>query len=62
MQAQIVLVDGEPAVFDWVNGLHKRQPLSLEEEARRNPTAVIARLMYQGRWTEAEEVMDRFLH
>jgi len=57
---QIVRVGGDWGVLTFTEGFRKREELPLEKEARRNWTAVVCRLMNQGRWSEAERIMDRF--
>ena len=60
---QVIKDNGRIWVYSWVTGsipMRYRQ-MTLREEARQNPEAVINRLILQERWEEAEEIMDEFL-
>jgi hypothetical protein len=50
-------------VFCWTDGFRPllQHAFKLEDEARRNPVAVINRLMREQRWEEAERIMDSYL-
>lgn len=57
---EIVKINGQWRVYTWADGFRPaRKNLSFEEEVRRNPEAVINRLVNQGRRDEAEELIDR---
>jgi len=48
-------------VYSWTTGFRSRnESLSLQEEIRKNPKAVLNWLMNEGRWDEAEEILDTF--
>jgi hypothetical protein len=60
-----ILVCGDKVLgtFSWTDGFKPVQKEeSLEAEARRNPQAVIFRLLNEGREDEAEELLERFVH
>ena len=62
---QIVSAGGQVGVFSWADGfVFPKRSENHQREASKSQIhacAVIARLMHQGRWDEAEEVMDRFM-
>lgn len=62
---QIVSAGGKVGVFSWADGfVFSDHPENHRQEASKSQIHacnVIARLMHQGRWDEAEEVMDRFM-
>ena len=61
-QPKIICVNGMWGIFSWVDGLRLFSKVrSLTEEAREHPEAVISRLMREGRWDDAEDIMDRFM-
>ena len=62
MQLRVVQIAGRWGTWSWSEGFRpaiRRQ--SLEDEARRNPEAVINRLIREERWDEAEWIMDHHL-
>lgn len=59
----LVCGDRVLGTFSWTNGFKPvRKESGLEAEARRNPQAVIFRLLREGREDEAEELLERFVH
>ena len=64
---QIVRINGQLGVFSWTNGFcfsSKNQENDYRKEASGNKNdacAVVARLMREDRWDEAEEVLDRYV-
>ncbi|HPN96220.1 MAG TPA: hypothetical protein PLK35_00475 [Candidatus Moranbacteria bacterium] len=62
MADQIIRISGQYRTYSWTRGLAPQRPVrSLEEEARRNPQAVIFRLLNEGREDEAENFFQRFV-
>lgn len=54
--------DGDYGVLSWADGFRKpSHELSLGEEAKRNPEAVINRLMRTGEYDTAERIMDKYV-
>lgn len=60
---QIVTVRGQRRVYSWANGFKTvgKKKLGLDQEARRNPAAVINRLIRSGEYEEAERIMDHYM-
>lgn len=61
---QILIQSGRVlGTFSWTNGFKPvRKESGLEAEARRNPQAVVLRLLNEGKEEEAEELFERFVH
>jgi len=60
--SQIVVVNGRPGVYSWIDGFKTRREESLVEVARKSDKDLIAAcnlLFKQGRDEEAEELFDR---
>lgn len=56
---QIININGEWGTYTWADGFKpSNRLLSLRQEVRKNLEAVINRLMNQGRWDEAEALLD----
>jgi hypothetical protein len=59
---QLIKISSNWGVYTWTDGfIPVKRPNRVSDEAKTNPEAVIARLMREGRWDEAEEVMDEYL-
>lgn len=57
---QIMKVSNKWGAYSWSTGFVSRKT-AYDQEAKKHPEAVINRLMREGRWDEAEEVMDKYL-
>lgn len=60
MRPELKKKSGRWGIYTWNEGFkhNSKRKLSLEEEAKRNPEAVINRLMKEGRFEEAEKFLD----
>ena len=55
---QVVKVASQWGIYTWTDGFTSSVPaLPLEKEVKRNPEAVINRLMKEERWDEAEGLL-----
>lgn len=54
---------GTWGLYSWADGFlaSAKGELPLDSEARRNPEAVISRLMKEERWEEAERILDLYV-
>lgn len=60
---QIIRIDGQLGAYSWATGFKptpKRQ-LPLDEEAKKNPEAVIFRLLREDREDEAERFFELYV-
>lgn len=55
----VVEVSGRLAVYSFTTGCTFRREISLLEEWRANPNAVLERLAHQEQWEELEFLMER---
>ncbi len=60
MEEMVKVVPCQVGSFSWATGFVPAT-LSLFDEVRRNPIAVFNRLCNQGRWSEAEWVLDNLI-
>jgi hypothetical protein len=55
----IVLTEDKPAAYSWTTGFVRKHELSLLEEWKANPVAVLERFDREGRLDELEVLLDR---
>ncbi len=55
----IVLTEGTPLVYSWTTGFVRKHNLSLLEEWKANPVAVLERYDLENRLEELEVLLDR---
>ena len=58
---QIAKIGSVWGTYSWSTGFVSPKRFLFVDEARKYPEAVINRLMREGKWDEAEEVMDKFI-
>jgi len=59
-EPQVAQIGNKWGIYSWTNGfIPAVKETPLHQEAKRNPEAVLNRLMREERWDEAEEIMDR---
>jgi hypothetical protein len=57
----IIVINGNAGTYSWTDGFRFASVKSLDEEARRNPEAVINRLLKEGETEEAERILDVYV-
>jgi pentatricopeptide repeat protein len=60
MTMQILKVGQQWGGYSWADGFIANR-INNSEEVKKHPEAVINRLMREGRWDEAEEIMDKYV-
>lgn len=60
---QVAMVSGRLGIYSWATGFKPipEKRLSLDEEAKRNPEAVINRLLLEDREDEAERILELYV-
>ena len=59
---EITFVNGDAGVYSWADGFRSiSKEESLDEEARKNPEAVINRLLNEGKVEDAERILDVYV-
>ena len=59
---KIVFVTGKVGVYSWADGFRSvSKDKSLDAEARKNPEAVINRLLKKGEIEKAERILDVYV-
>ena len=59
---EILVISGKVGVYSWADGfLSISKEESLDKEARKNPEAVINRLLNEGRIEDAERILDVYV-
>ena len=59
---QIIRINGELGVYSWTTGFKNDTIfLNLDNEAKKNPEAVINRLLLENREEEAERILEAYV-